>query len=62
MCCLTTSTYVTDWPTSVCTGSSQSCREHLLQFSLERADVLHLRGAYPHFPRELQDEIALIDP
>ncbi|GAB9465575.1 hypothetical protein Gpo141_00002980 [Globisporangium polare] len=43
-------------------GSSRTCRDHLLKFSLERADALNLPAAYPKYPKELEDEIAAIDP
>lgn len=43
-------------------GSSRTCRDHLLKFSLERAETLNLPGVYPNYPKELEDEIAAIDP
>ncbi|KAL3658294.1 hypothetical protein V7S43_016683 [Phytophthora oleae] len=43
-------------------GSSRTCREHLLKFSLERAKTLNLYAAQPNFDEDAQAEIALIDP
>ncbi|KAE9038528.1 hypothetical protein PR003_g6289 [Phytophthora rubi] len=43
-------------------GSSRTCREHLLELSLERAKTLNLCASQPHFEQEVQAEIALVDP
>jgi hypothetical protein len=34
----------------------------LLKFSEERCDALSLKNVYPNYPKELQEEIAMIDP
>uniref|UniRef100_H3GH19 Ribonuclease P/MRP protein subunit POP5 n=1 Tax=Phytophthora ramorum TaxID=164328 RepID=H3GH19_PHYRM len=43
-------------------GSSRTCREHLLKFSLERAKTLNLYATQPNFDEEVQAEIARVDP
>ncbi|CAH0513490.1 unnamed protein product [Peronospora belbahrii] len=42
-------------------GSSRGCRNHLLQFSIERAKALNLYTLQPKFDEEVQAEIALVD-
>ncbi|KAG3106105.1 hypothetical protein PI124_g13193 [Phytophthora idaei] len=43
-------------------GSSRTCRENLLKFSLERAKTQNLYSSQPNFDEEVQAEIALVDP
>ncbi|KAK1943583.1 Ribonuclease P/MRP protein subunit POP5 [Phytophthora citrophthora] len=43
-------------------GSSRTCRDHLLKFSLERATALDLYAAQPNFDEDARAEIARIDP
>lgn len=42
-------------------GCGRTCREYLLTFSMERAELAKLRQVYPAFPAELQQEIAAVD-
>uniref|UniRef100_A0AAV1TSE5 Ribonuclease P/MRP protein subunit POP5 n=1 Tax=Peronospora matthiolae TaxID=2874970 RepID=A0AAV1TSE5_9STRA len=43
-------------------GSSRTCRKYLLQYSTERAKTMNLYASQPNFDREVQAEIARVDP